>query len=69
VGRLLGGTGRYERAVVAAQRQYGKALANRAAAERARLWRLEEAEHAYAQRLAAEQQAVVDFPPEVGHLP
>jgi restriction system protein len=65
VGRLFGGTGRYERAVVAAQRQYGKALADRAAAERARLGRLEEAEHAYAQRLAAEQQAVDQHNAEV----
>jgi restriction system protein len=65
VGRLFGGTGRYERAVVAAQRQYGKALADRAAAEWARLGRLKEAEHVYAQRLAAEQQAVDQHNAEV----
>jgi restriction system protein len=65
VGRLFGGTGRYERAVVAAQRPYGKALADRAAAERARLGRLKEAEHAYAQRPAAEQQAVDQHNAEV----
>jgi restriction system protein len=58
VGRLLGGAGKYEQAVAAAQRQYAKALADHAAAERERLWRLEEAEQDYARRLAAEQEAV-----------
>jgi restriction system protein len=58
VGRLFGGAGRHERAMAAAQQQHAKALADHATAERERLRRLEAAKHAYAQRLATEQEAV-----------
>jgi restriction system protein len=68
MGRLFGGAGRYERAVADAQRRYGKALAERAAAERERLGRLEAAEQAYAQRRAAEQEAVDRHNAEVDRL-
>jgi restriction system protein len=68
MGRLFGGAGRYERAVADAQRRYGKALAERAAAERERLGRLVAAEQAYAQRRAAEQEAVDRHNAEVDRL-
>jgi hypothetical protein len=68
MGRLFGGAGRYERAVADAQRRYGKALAERAAAERERLGPLEAAEQAYAQRRAAEQEAVDRHNAEVDRL-
>jgi restriction system protein len=68
MGRLFGGAGRYERAVADAQPRYGKALAERAAAERERLGRLEAAEQAYAQRRAAEQEAVDRHNAEVDRL-
>lgn len=68
MGRLFGSAGRYERAVADAQRRYGKALAERAAAERERLGRLEAAEQAYAQRRAAEQEAVDRHNAEVDRL-
>ena len=68
MGRLFGGAGRYERAVADAQRRYGKALAERAEAERERLGRLEAAEQAYAQRRAAEQEAVDRHNAEVDRL-
>lgn len=68
LGRLFGGAGRYERAVAAAQQRYGKALAERAAAERERLGRLGVAEHAHAQRLAEEKEAVDRHNAEVDRL-
>jgi restriction system protein len=68
LGRLFGGAGRYERAVAAAQQRYAKALAERAAAERERLLRLEAAEHAHAQRRATEQAAVDRHNAEVDRL-
>jgi restriction system protein len=55
---LFGGAGRYDRAVVAARQRYVKALDERDRVERERLARLEAAERAYTQRLAADQETV-----------